>query len=206
MLHPFGNFVSRPTKNIINDSETLESEGKTNASSTAVKSVTTSTLAFKSITSHAYLDIVPAKVVKDSNVVYTYSLLDTGSDRSFCERHLADALKLKQDKHFRFSIQTISSVNPTYMESSSVSLDICSLNNENKMELSTVVVVDSIPVAPTISPNNRSLSNYPHLQDIYFPASENASVTLLIGNDNAKAHRCLESRFFQHPTRVLKLY
>ena len=85
------------------------------------------------------------------------------------------------------------------MESSSVSLDICSLNNENKMELSTVVVVDSIPVAPTISPKNQTLSNYPHLRDISFPILENASVTLLIGNDNAKAHRCLESRFSPAP-------
>ena len=82
-------FLYRPTKNIINDSETLESEGKTNTGSTAVKSVTTSTLAVKSITSHVYLDIVPVKVV------YTYALLDTGSDRSFCEQRLADAFKLK---------------------------------------------------------------------------------------------------------------
>ena len=199
LLHPSDNFVSRPTKNIINDSETLDSEGKTNAGSIEIKSVTTSTLAVKSITSHAYLDIVPVKVVKDSNVVYTYALLDTGSDRSFCEQRLADALKLRQDKQFRLSIQTMTSVNPTYVESSSVSLDICSLNNENKMELSTVVVVDSIPVAPTISPKNQTLLNYPHLRDISFPILENASVILLIGNDNAKAHRCLESRFSPAP-------
>ena len=120
---------------------------------------------------------MPVKAVKDSNVVYTYALLDTGSDRSFCERCLADPLELKQDKHFRLSIQTMTSVNSTYMESSWVSLDICSLNNENKMELSTVIVVDSIPVAPTISPKNQILSNYPRLRDISFPVLENASVT-----------------------------
>ena len=112
---------------------------------------------------------MPVKVVKDSNVVYTYALLDTASDRSFCERPLADAFELKQDKHFSLSIETMTSVNPTYMESSSVSSDICFLNNENKMELSTVVVVDSIPVAPTISPKNQTLSNYPHLRGISFP-------------------------------------
>ena len=76
MLHPFDNFVSRLTNNK-NELETLESKGKTNASSTPVKSLPTCTLAVKSITSHAYLDIVPVKVV------YTDALLNTGSDRSF---------------------------------------------------------------------------------------------------------------------------
>ena len=74
------------------------------------------------------------------------------------------------------------------------------------MELSAVVAVHSIPVAPTISPENQTLLNYPQLRDISFPVLENASVTLLIGNDYAKAHWCLESRFSPHPMRVLMRY
>ena len=105
LLHSFDNFVSRRSDNI-NYSDTLKSEGKTNASLIVVKSVATCTLAVKSITSQPYWNIVLLKVVEDINIVYTYILLDIESDRSFCERRLTDAFKLQQDKRFRLGVGT----------------------------------------------------------------------------------------------------
>ena len=40
----------------------------------------------------AYLNIVPVKVSKGDAVIRTYALLDSGSDRTFCERHLVEKL------------------------------------------------------------------------------------------------------------------
>ena len=98
---------------------------------------------------------------------------------------------------FKLLIQTMTSVDPTYIENSSVSLDICFLKNEYKVELTAVVVCGFY----TCSSYNQTLSNYPHLRDISFPVLEDASVTLLIGNDYEKAYRCLESRFSPAPDK-----
>ena len=39
-----------------------------------------------------YLDIVPVKVFGKDVTIQTYALLDSGSDRTFCERRLVDEL------------------------------------------------------------------------------------------------------------------
>ena len=74
------------------------------------------------------------------------------------------------------------------------------------MELTALVVCRFY----TCSSYNQTLSNYTHLRDISFPVLEDASVTLLIGNDYAKAHRCLESRFsatsYESPDAVLTTF
>jgi len=38
--------------------------------------------------SRAFLDIVPVKVCSESSVIHTYALLDSGSDRTFCDERL----------------------------------------------------------------------------------------------------------------------
>ena len=74
-----------------------------------------------------YLDIVPVQVLAGGGVVQTYALLDTGSDRTFCERRLVQELGGRK-LPIKLSVQTISSKQPCVIESSAVSFDICSLD------------------------------------------------------------------------------
>ena len=74
-----------------------------------------------------YLDIVPVQVLAGGGVAQTYALLDTGSDRTFCERRLAQELGGRK-LSVKLSVQTISSKQPCVIESFAVSFDICSLD------------------------------------------------------------------------------
>ena len=71
------------------------------------------------------------------------------------------------------------------------------------MDLSEVVVFDSIPVAPSHIPGSSNLQKHSHLRDISLPVIELGTVTLLIGNDFATAHRCLDNRFSPEPDKSL---
>ena len=136
-----------------------------------------------------YLDIVPVKVKSDTSFILTYALLDFGSDRTFCERRLAEELKLN-DASVKLAVQTLCVLN-----TKTVNLLLSSLNDNYVMDLSEVGVVDSIPVAPSHIPGSSNLPKHSHLRDISLPVIEGDTVTLLIGNDFATAHRCLDNRF-----------
>ena len=88
---------------------------------------------------------------------------------------------------------------PHVMNTKIVSFNLSSLDYSYSVNLSEVVVVDSIPVAPSVVPSKDRLLEFPHLSDIDLHVIENGSVTLLIGNDCAATHRCLESRFSPDP-------
>ena len=81
------------------------------------------------------------------------------------------------------------------LDSSVVSLNVGPLDLAFSLTLSEVLVVDEIPVAPSVTPPPNILSRFPHLKDITFPSVDGDSVTMLIGNDFVEAHRCLESHF-----------
>ena len=150
--------------------------------------------------SRVYLDIVPVKVVvEDSNiVVQTYALLDSGSDKTFCEKRLAEQFNLESSP-VKLAMQTLTPGAPHVMNTKVVSFNLSSLDSSYSINLPEVVVVDSIPVAPTVIPSNDKLSKYPHLRGIDLHVIENGSVTMLIGNDCAAAHRCLDNRFSPDP-------
>ena len=80
-----------------------------------------------------------------------------------------------------------------------VSLNVSSLDREFSLTLSEVIVVDEIPVTPSVTPPPNLLFRFPHLKDITFPSVHGGSVTMLIGNDFVEAHRCLERRFSSDP-------
>ena len=88
-----------------------------------------------------------------------------------------------------------------------LSFNIHSLDSSYSLDLSYVVVVDNIPVAPSLAPTQKVISKNPHLADINLPIVDGTSVALLLGNDYAEAHRCTESRFspnpFESPDAVL---
>ena len=150
--------------------------------------------------SKVYLDIVPVKVKSDTGFTLTYALLDSGSDRTFCERRLAEELKLN-DAPVKLAVQTLMPGIPCVLNTKTVNLLLSSLNDNYIMDLSKVVVVDSIPVTPSHISGSSNLQKHPHLRDISLPVIEGGTVTLLIGNDFATAHRCLDNRFSPEPDK-----
>ena len=88
--------------------------------------------------------------------------------------------------------------NPHLMDYSLVQLQVSYMNDDHCMSLNEVVVVDSVPVAPSFVPVEQMMQ-CPHLCDISLPSIKDGTVTFLIGNDCVVAHRCLESRFSPNP-------
>ena len=146
----------------------------------------------------SYLDVIPVKVNNNGKSICTYALLDTGSERTFCEQRLVDEMN-PCNSHVKLAIQTLSTGYPHILDTIAVSFSISSLDDSYSMNLADVVVVESIPVAPTVMPNLGDLQRHSHLSDVSFTKVKGGSVTLLIGNDHAAAHRCLESRFSPSP-------
>ena len=91
---------------------------------------------------------------------------------------------------------------PCVLNTKTVNLSLSSLNDNYVMDLSEIVVVDSIPVPSSHIPGSPNLQKHPHLRDISLPVIEGGTVTLLIGNDFATAHRCLDNRFFPEPDKT----
>ena len=148
----------------------------------------------------AYLDIVPLKVCSGNMIIHTYALLDSGSDRTFCERRLATELGVDLLKTpVKLAVQTLFDKGPNRLEGALVAFNVSSLDDSFNMSMTEVVVVEDIPVEPSAVPKVQSLQMYPHLDGVSLPKVEKGSVTLLIGNDFVEAHRCLESRFSPDP-------
>ena len=146
------------------------------------------------------MDIVPVKVKSGTGFILTYALLDSDSDRTFCERHLAEELKFN-DVPIKLAVQTLMPGIPGILNTKTVNLSLSSLNDNYVMDLSETVVIDSIPVAPSHIPESSNLQKHPHFRDIFLPVIEGGTVTLLIGNDFATAHRCLDNRFSPKPDK-----
>ena len=129
-------------------------------------------------------------------IIHTYALLDSGSDRTFCERRLATELGVDLLKTpVKLAVQTLFDKGPNRLEGALVAFNVSSLDDSFNMSMTEVVVVEDIPVVPSAVPEVQSLEMYPHLDGVSLPKVEKGSVTLLIGNDFVEAHRCLESRF-----------
>ena len=90
--------------------------------------VTLSQLAIAGHKRSVYLDIVPVKIVAGDTAVHTYALLDSGSDRTFCERCLADELSLRASP-VKLAVQTMTPGNPHVLNTAVVSFNLSSLSN-----------------------------------------------------------------------------
>ena len=78
-----------------------------------------------------YVDIFPVQVFGKDVTIQTYALLDSASDRTFCECRLVDELCPKLQKSpIKMSIQTMISIGAKTLDSSVVSLNIGSLDCE----------------------------------------------------------------------------
>ena len=96
-------------------------------------------------------------------------------------------------------MQTMISKGAETLDNSVVSSNVGSLYREFCPTFSEVIVVNEIPVAPSVTPPPNLLSQFPHFKDITFHSVDEGSVTMIIGNDFVEAHRCLESRCSSDP-------
>ena len=158
------------------------------------KSLAMSTQISSLTCSKAYLDIVPVRVKVKDDAVFTYALLDSGSGKTFCEREIVNELGLNNCP-INLAVQTLSPGNLLVLGTIAVFLSISSLDNSYSLDLSKVVVIDSLPVAPSAIANSASIQKHSHLEGVSLTEIEGGSVTLLIGNDYAAAYWCYESRF-----------
>ena len=185
-------------ENVSKDNSTFKSQ-ECSSGDRLQKAKSLVTLSKLAQSSKIYLDIVPVKVKSDTGFILTYALLDSGSDRTFCEHRLAEELKL--DAPVKLAVQTLMPGIPCVLNTKTVNLSLSSLNDSYIMDLSEVVVVDSIPIAPSHIPGSSNLQKHPHLRDISLPVIEGGTVTLLIGSDFATAHRCLDNEFSPEPDK-----
>ena len=137
--------------------------------------------------SSVYLPIVPV-IINDQCKVY--ALLDTGSTNTFVTQRLATQLKLK-GKEVSYSMSTLG--HSSEVSSKTVSINVMSVDANQKLKADNVLVVGSIPVRyPT---NSVDINVYPHLADLPMPrAGNDVQVDVLIGMDNAYALMPLEVR------------
>ena len=137
--------------------------------------------------SSVYLPIVPV-IINDHCKVYAF--LDTGSTNTFVTQQLATQLNPKGNE-VSYSMSTL--CHSSEVSSKTVSINVTSVDANEKLKEYNVLVVGSIPVRyPT---NSEYINVYPHLADLPKPPVGNdVQVDVLIGMDNAHALMPLEVR------------
>lgn len=148
----------------------------------------------------SFLDIVPVRVCHDGNEVVTYALLDPGSSSSFCEQKLVDALNMRgHGTECKMAVETLTTEKPQNLKSVSYSFIVKSLDGVNEFNLKNVTAIDQIPVTSKNRNVCGNLNKYEHLRGVSLPRINNATVTLLIGNDHFMSHFPLETRMSPNP-------
>ena len=86
------------------------------------------------------------KVSKGDIIMRTYALLDSGSDKIFCERRLKEKLGITLKKSsVALTVQTLLDTKPHELESAQINLKMASLDEFFSLSLTDTVVVDNIP-------------------------------------------------------------
>jgi len=130
---------------------------------------------------------VPVVSVVVNNEVTVNALLDSGSTSSFCSRSLANQLKLNGEK-FAYTLNTLSKTDEDKL-TEIVNLDVESVDGNEYLRMSNVIIVDRIPV----NVQKVDTQAFPHLCDVTTP-NGGSTIDLLIGQDHAVAFVPLETR------------
>ena len=148
-----------------------------------------------------YLEIVFVRVRVNNRAICTYALLDSGANKSFCEKVLFERLEISNPDTVAYSRNTLERDEPIAVKTVSIPVTILPLHEEEEIQLPQVSVTDAIPASPNCLPNSRVLEDLEYLKGVALPKLEESTVTLLIGNDNVYVHRCLECRFSPDPSK-----
>ena len=141
-----------------------------------------------------YFMTVPVKLEWNKKEVFTYALLDTGSQRSFCDQKLADALGADGPAK-QIPLCTLSSASRSdTVFCREIDLNVCGLDvNRNAVKLSKVLTISEIPLRAKAVP--KRMDRFPHLEGITMSELADKKVGLLIGLDAFTVFRPLETRF-----------
>ena len=138
---------------------------------------------------------LPVKICHNGKELLTYAHLDSGSQRTFCTRRIADELNANGSQQ-TISISTLSSgVQPIPIETEAITLLVSGVDENCSVSLREVLVVDAIPLKAAQVPVSSKLNNLEHLKDISFKELSDKTIGLLIGVDASVVFRVLESRF-----------
>ena len=142
-----------------------------------------------------YFMTVPVKLQCNEGVLLTYALLDTGSQRSFCDVKLAEQLGAKGPIK-QVSLSTLSSASGLDpISCREIDLTVTGLDSKESVALSKVLTVEKIPLRASAVPCRGSIKKFRHLRGIILSELPDKTVGLLIGLDASNLFRPLETRF-----------
>ena len=144
-----------------------------------------------------YLNVVPVIVKYLGREVAVYAFLDQGSSTCFCDQSLVEELQATGQKR-KLTLATLSSTKS--LDTVSISFEVESLDGVERIKLSDIVVVNSIPVSPNKAPTSQTLKRHSYLRNIEFPCIEKRQVQLLIGANVPKVFRVQSIRSAPDPS------
>ena len=124
------------------------------------------------------LPVVTVKVCTQNGALYTYALLDTGSEESFITKAVADKLRMKMKGYETLEICTVTGNSTVRVGRVDVTLEPVECNEGRQVHIQDMKVVENLRIH-TSQPTD--VSRWPHLQDITIPEVEAREVSILIG-------------------------
>ncbi len=123
---------------------------------------------------------VPVKVrrINGSQVIYTYALLDNGSEVILCYEKLAKKINIDGEA----SNFTLTGINGSIeVDSQLVDIVLTSFDGSTEVKLQGMKTVKEIPISSGYIPKHVDVERWPHLRDLCIPELENGNIMLLIG-------------------------
>ena len=126
--------------------------------------------------------------------MYTYALLDNGSDKTLLEQNQARQLGLR-GQSIDFTLNALGTgAEGEKFYGQEFDLKIQAVEGEGVVNARRVWTVTSLPISADLAAKQRDVDCFPHLKGVTLPSLIGARVTLIVGMDNPDAHRATEQR------------
>ena len=153
-----------------------------------------STCASYSASTKTCLGVIPVRLTGPKGQVYTYALLDNGSDKTLLEQNQARQLGLR-GQTIDFTLNALGTgAEGEKFYGQEFDLKIQALEGEGVINARRVWTVKSLPISADLAAKQRDVDCFPHLKGITLPSLIGGRVTLIVGMDNPDAHRASEQR------------
>ena len=130
--------------------------------------------------SHCYFTTIPVKVRYGNEITTTYALLDSGSQRTFCEKELAWRLWANGLREV-LPIQTLFLRSDSeFVDGMLISLSVRFLGHGKEVELHEVLTVNEIPLRATAVPTALEFQEMQHLKGVELHELQDKTVGQLI--------------------------